>query len=47
VQGRALGTVDGDLETLRALVAKTQSIVRYEPRGDEAAWAAAEDRVYG
>jgi rhamnulokinase len=47
VQGRALGSIDGDLETLRALVAKTQSIVRYEPRGDEAAWAAVENRVYG
>jgi rhamnulokinase len=47
VQGRALGTVDGDLHTLRALVARTQSIVRYEPRGGQAAWAAAESRVFG
>jgi rhamnulokinase len=42
VQARALGTIDGDLDTLRALVAKTQRIVRYEPRGNEAAWAALE-----
>jgi rhamnulokinase len=47
VQGRALGSIDGDLGTLRALVARTQRIVRYEPHGDEAAWAAAERRVYG
>jgi rhamnulokinase len=45
VQGRTLGTIDGDLDTLRALVAMTQRIVRYEPRGDEAAWAAAEGRL--
>jgi rhamnulokinase len=45
VQGRALGTIDGDLDTLRALVARTQRIVRYKPRGDQAAWAAAERRV--
>jgi rhamnulokinase len=47
VQARALGAVDGGLDTLRALVASTQEVVRYEPTGDEAAWAAAERRVYG
>jgi rhamnulokinase len=44
VQARALGAVDGDLDTLRAIVAKTQRIVRYEPRGDQDAWAAAAER---
>lgn len=45
VQGRALGAVDGDLDTLRALVASTHQIARYEPRGDRDGWAAAERRV--
>lgn len=47
VQARALGAVDGDLDAMRSLVARTQRIVRYEPRGDGGAWAAAEDRIYG
>lgn len=47
VQGRALGTVHGDLEALRALVAKTQQIVTYQPRGNRGAWAAAEHRAQG
>jgi rhamnulokinase len=32
VQARAAGLLSGDLETLRALVARTSSITRYEPR---------------
>ncbi|MBO1741862.1 rhamnulokinase family protein [Leifsonia sp. TF02-11] len=32
VQGRAAGLLSGDLETLRALVARTTQIVRYDPR---------------
>ncbi|MGO4536234.1 rhamnulokinase [Leifsonia sp. 2MCAF36] len=32
VQGRAVGLLTGDLETLRALVARTTQIVRYDPR---------------
>jgi rhamnulokinase len=32
VQARAAGLVSGDLETLRALVARTTQIVRYDPR---------------
>ena len=47
VQGRAHGAVGGDLDTLRGLVAATQPIIRYEPRSDDAAWSAAETRVYG
>jgi rhamnulokinase len=41
VQARAPGAVEGDLASLRSLVARTQQIVRYEPRGDQGAWAAA------
>jgi rhamnulokinase len=32
VQARAAGLLSGDLETLRALVARTTHIVRYDPR---------------
>ena len=32
VQARAAGLLTGDLETLRALVARTSQIVRYDPR---------------
>ena len=32
VQARAAGLLTGDLETLRALVARTTSLVRYDPR---------------
>lgn len=45
VQARAAGAIRGDLSALRALLRETQGIVRYEPRGDEAAWRAAERRV--
>ncbi|OLT03448.1 hypothetical protein BJF90_25335 [Pseudonocardia sp. CNS-004] len=41
VQARALGAVHGDLAALRTLLRAT----RYEPRGDERAWSAAEGRL--
>ncbi|MFI5938371.1 rhamnulokinase family protein [Actinoplanes sp. NPDC051494] len=44
VQARAAGAIEGGLRAMRALVRQTQHIVRYEPRGDEAAWLAAERR---
>ncbi|HEX2316752.1 MAG TPA: rhamnulokinase family protein [Thermomonospora sp.] len=44
VQARAFGLVK-DLAEIRGLVAATQPLRRYEPRGDERAWAAAADRV--
>ncbi|GIM66957.1 rhamnulokinase [Winogradskya consettensis] len=47
VQARAAGAISGDLRALRALVRQTQHIVRYEPRGDEAAWQAVERRWGG
>ena len=39
-QARAHGVV-GDLADARALVAATQPLRRWEPSGDESAWAAA------
>jgi rhamnulokinase len=45
VQARALGAVQGDLAALRALLRDTQPLTRYEPRGDEAAWVEAEQRL--
>jgi rhamnulokinase len=47
VQARALGAVAGGLAELRALLRATQPLTRYEPAGDERAWAAAERRVRG
>ncbi|MER7889959.1 rhamnulokinase family protein [Micromonospora sp. NPDC094482] len=47
VQARAAGVVGGGLPALRAVLRETQQIVRYEPRGDQAAWRAAEDRMGG
>jgi rhamnulokinase len=44
VQARAHGLV-GDRAEMRALVARTQPLRRYEPRGDTAAWRAAEARL--
>jgi rhamnulokinase len=44
VQARAFGLVD-DLASMRRLVAETQHLRRYTPRGDERAWAAAAARV--
>jgi rhamnulokinase len=47
VQARALGAVQGGLDELRALIASTQEVTRYEPAADDSVWAAAERRVYG
>ncbi|GLU48543.1 rhamnulokinase [Nocardiopsis ansamitocini] len=44
VQARAAGLV-GDLAGMRALIAATQEVRRYEPRGAEADWAAAAARI--
>jgi rhamnulokinase len=45
VQARTLGAVGGTLAELRALLRDTQELRRYEPHGDERAWAAAEARL--
>ncbi|GAA5116082.1 rhamnulokinase [Pseudonocardia adelaidensis] len=45
VQARALGALHGDLAALRALLRATQPLTRYEPQGDERAWAEAEQRL--
>ncbi|MFE9642956.1 rhamnulokinase family protein [Streptomyces sp. NPDC006365] len=44
VQARADGLV-GDRTAMRQLLARTQPLERYEPRGDTAAWRAAEARL--
>ncbi|MFD8420745.1 rhamnulokinase family protein [Streptomyces sp. NPDC059668] len=44
VQARARGLV-GDRASMRRLVARTQPLRRYEPRGDAAVWRAAQDRL--
>ncbi len=44
VQARAHGQV-GDRAQMRRLLARTQPLRRYEPRGDTAAWRAAEERL--
>jgi rhamnulokinase len=46
VQARAAGAVGGDLAALRSLVRATQPVKRFEPRGDDGAWAAAEARIH-
>jgi rhamnulokinase len=46
VQARALGAVAGGLSDLRSLLREHLRPVRFEPRGDAAAWAAAEPRVF-
>jgi rhamnulokinase len=45
VQARALGAAPDDLPGLRRLLRATQEVRRYEPAGDNAAWAAASARV--
>jgi rhamnulokinase len=45
VQARALGALDGDLSSLRALVRETQRLQRFDPAGDTGAWDAAEARI--
>ncbi|MFJ5273345.1 rhamnulokinase family protein [Streptomyces sp. NPDC088358] len=44
VQARAQGLV-GDRTSMRRLLARTQPLRRYEPRGDAAVWRAAQDRL--
>jgi rhamnulokinase len=44
VQARAYGILK-DRAEIRALVARTEPLRRYEPRGDETAWAAAAARI--
>jgi rhamnulokinase len=44
VQARAHGLA-GDLARLRELLARSRPLTRYEPRGDQAAWRAAEARI--
>ncbi|WP_393074212.1 rhamnulokinase family protein [Streptomyces sp. LN704] len=44
VQARAQGLV-GDRASMRRLLARTQPLRRYEPRGDAAVWRAAQDRL--
>ncbi|QFZ72848.1 rhamnulokinase [Streptomyces fagopyri] len=46
VQARAHGLV-GDRTAMRRLLARTQPLRRYEPRGDPAAWRAAQNRIAG
>jgi rhamnulokinase len=47
VQALALGAIEGDgLDAMRALAGRAERVVRYEPRGDEKAWADAELRAY-
>ena len=46
VQARAHGLV-GDRTAMRGLLARTQPLERYVPRGDTAAWRAAEIRITG
>ena len=47
VQARALGAPLPDLAAMRALVAATHPLRRFEPRGGTAQWDAAEARVFG
>ncbi len=44
VQARAAGRV-GDLPGMRRLLAATQPLIRYEPRGGTRPWAAARARL--
>ena len=45
VQARALGRAGPDLAAMRALVRATQPVRRYEPAGDQHAWASALARL--
>ena len=47
VQARTLGAQLPDLEAMRALVAATHQVRRYEPRGRSGDWRSAEARVFG
>ncbi|MEO6997790.1 MAG: rhamnulokinase family protein [Terracoccus sp.] len=45
VQARAIGALSGDLTELRALVASSQRLQRYEPRGAQSDWDALQVRL--
>ncbi|MFC9501086.1 rhamnulokinase family protein [Streptomyces sp. NPDC056982] len=45
VQARTHGLVGDDRAAMRELLARTQPLTRYEPRGDHTAWRAAERRL--
>jgi sugar (pentulose or hexulose) kinase len=45
VQARAIGAIHGGLAELRDLVRSTQHMAHFEPRADQARWAAAEARL--
>ena len=47
VQARALGVLPGDLPELRGLIARTQPLATYAPRGGATDWDAAERRAFG
>jgi rhamnulokinase len=47
VQARTLGAPLPDLEAMRALVAGTHQVRRYEPAGRDADWQSAETRIFG
>jgi rhamnulokinase len=47
VQARAAGGLAGGLDAMRTLIARTQPLRRFEPRGDDAPWQRAADRVAG
>lgn len=45
VQARTAGTIGGSLADLRALLTRTQHVVRYEPQGPQSAWTSAASRL--
>jgi rhamnulokinase len=45
IQARTLGATDGDLPALRRLLRHSQPLTRFTPRGNTAAWNAAERRL--
>ena len=47
VQARTLGAPLPDLEAMRAMVAGTHQVRRYEPAGRDADWQSAETRILG
>jgi rhamnulokinase len=46
VQARAMGADLPDLAAMRALVAETHDLTRFEPSGESDAWAAAETHLH-
>jgi sugar (pentulose or hexulose) kinase len=45
IQARTLGTIHGDLPTLRALLRHNQPLPHFTPRGNDNAWRTAEQRL--